>query len=158
MDVNSPSCAISLFGVVMSDLLLVGQSPSQDVGKEYFLHCMDWWIDIVRAIERCLSASYPFEDQFYSDLWLAPLTPHLSGADAEKLAHELKARRENGDLRQAIVREIETYPEDYFDGFGEEANVAFDETVEERMAQVDEFIAFLGASGGCRAKWYGVDD
>lgn len=142
----------------MSDLLLVGQSPIHDMGKEYFLHCMDWWIDIVGAIKRCLGANYPFEEQFYRDLSLAPLTPHLSGAEAEKLAHELKIHRVNGYLRQAIVREIELYPEDYFDERGEEAKAAFDDTVEERMAQADEFIAFLAASGGCRAKWYGVDD
>jgi hypothetical protein len=142
----------------MSDLLLVGQSPSQEAGKEYFLHCMDWWIDIVRAIERCLASTYLFEDRFYSDLFLAPLTPHLSGDEAEKLARVLKVRRGNGDLRWAVVREIEAYPDDYFDGCGEQAQAAFDDTVEERMDQVDDFITFLEASGGCRAKWHGVDD
>jgi hypothetical protein len=119
---------------------------------------MDWWVDIVRVLESCLESSYPFEDYFYSDLFLAPLTPHLSGAEAKTLAGRLKLLREKGDLRNAMIRVIERYPEDYFDDLGEEAQAAFEDTVDERMSQLDEFIAFLEASGGCRAKWYGVDD
>lgn len=141
----------------MSDLLLVGQSPSGEVGKEYFLHCMDWWIDIVRAIERCLSDAYPFADHFYSDLFLAPLTPHLSASDATQLAAELEKHHETGRLRQSIVAEVESTRAVFVDEPPLD-DEEIEERVEERMAQVDEFIAFLGASGGCRAKWYGVDD
>ena len=63
----------------MSDLLLVGQSPTQTVGEEFFLHCMDWWYEILQAIEACVDESYPFDALFYRDVFLAPMTAESDG-------------------------------------------------------------------------------
>ena len=135
----------------MSDLLLVGQSPSEDVGKEFFLHCMDWWLEILQAIEACVGDAYPFEALFYRDLFLAPMTPHLSGPEAWRLGNILKDCGESGALRQALESAVSAYRDD-------EEPDALEEIVDDRMAQLDAFIDFLGACGGCRAKWHGVDD
>jgi hypothetical protein len=136
----------------MSDLLLVGESPSGDVGKEYFLHCMDWWIDILQVIEACLDASYPFDAIFYRDLFLAPMTPHLSGEEAKTLAGILDECRERGELEQVVRQVISAglYEEDDEDDL--------ESRVEDRLDQIDRFITFLRACGGCRARWHGVND
>ena len=135
----------------MSDLLLVGQSPSEDVGKEFFLHCMDWWFEILEAIEACVGESYPFESLFYRDLFLAPMTPHLTGEEARHLAEVLSACRQRGDLGDSLSRVIDgTLDEDEKD--------QLEDRLDERLSQLDAFIRFLGVCGGCRAKWHGVDD
>ena len=135
----------------MSDLLLVGQSPSEGVGKEFFLHCMDWWFEILEAIEACVDESYPFDALFYRNLFLAPMTPHLTGGEAKNLAEILSACRQRGELGEALSRVIEaTLDEDEKD--------SLEDRLDERLSQVDVFITFLEACGGCRAKWQGVDD
>ena len=135
----------------MSDLLLVGESPTQAVGKEYFLHCMDWWYEILQAIEACVDESYPFDALFYRDLFLAPKTPHLTGGEAANLAEILTKCRRCGELRKVLSRVIAAYLE-------EDEEDRFADRLDERLVQVDAFIAFLGASGGCRARWHGVED
>lgn len=135
----------------MSDLLLVGQSPSEDVGKEFFLHCMDWWFEILEAIEVCVDESYPFDALFYRDLFLAPMTPHLTGGEAKNLAEILAGCRQRGELGAVLERVIAASLE-------EDDRDSLEFRFDERVSQVDEFIAFLGACGGCRAKWHGVDD
>ena len=135
----------------MSDLLLVGQSPTRAVGEEFFLHCMDWWYEILQAIEACVGESYPFDALFYRDLFLAPMTPHLTGGEAANLAEILTEYRGRGELREALSRVIDAYlEEDEMDQLADR--------LDERLVQVDAFIAFLGASGGCRARWHGVED
>ena len=58
----------------MSDLLLIGRAPSTSEGNEYFLHCMDWWWAIYNVVETLLTNSFPVEELFYRDSWLAPPT------------------------------------------------------------------------------------
>ena len=134
----------------MSDILLVGEAPSGDVGKEYFLHCMDWWYQIVWAIEALVDESYPFYDVFYRDLLLAPMTPHLNGLQARSLAELLTERREDGELGQVLDR-ILTESLDEDDADREEI---LEDNMSERMTQVDNLITFLEACGGCHAQWY----
>ena len=135
----------------MSDLLLVGESPTQNVGEEYFLHCMDWWYEILQAIEACVDEAYPFDALFYRDLFLAPVTPHLTGGEAKNLAEILTECRQRGEFGETLKRVIAaTLDEDEKD--------RLEDRLDERLSQVDAFIAFLESSGGCHAKWHGVDD
>ena len=134
----------------MSDILLVGHAPSADAGKEYFLHCMDWWVDIVSAIEELADESYPFHEVFYRDHFLAPMSPHLNGAQACRLAEFLTERRDEGDLNQVLDRILT----EYIDEDDEEREEILEDRICERMAQIDEFIEFLQACGGCQAQWY----
>jgi len=135
----------------MSDLLLVGESPTQAVGKEYFLHCMDWWYEILQAIEACVDESYPFDALFYRDLFLAPMTPHLIGGEAANLAEILTECRRRGELGETLNRVIAASLE-------EDEKDWLEDRLDERLSQVDAFITFLGSSGGCRAKWHGVEE
>ena len=61
-------------------------------------------------------------------------------------------RRQRGELGETLNRVIAaTLDED-------EEEDWLEDRLDERLSQVDAFIAFLGSSCGCRAKWYGVDD
>lgn len=135
----------------MSDLLLVGQSPTPTVGEEFFLHCMDWWHEILQAIEACVDESYPFDAIFYRDLFLAPMTPHLTDGEAKNLAEMLGECRQRGELAKTLERVIAA-------SLDEDEKDWLEDRLGERLSQVDAFISFLGASGGCRAKWHGVDE
>ena len=138
----------------MSDLLLVGDSPKEDAGTEYFLHCMDWWFDILRTIEEIVDESFPFYDVFYRDLLLTPMTPHLDSDQAVSLAKLLREKRESGDLLQALDRILtENIDEDE-----EDRQAVLDDRMDDRTTQIEELIDFLDACGGCRAKWYSSDD
>ena len=138
----------------MSDILLVGESPRERVGEEYFLHCMDWWYQIVWAIEALMDESYPFCEVFYRDLLLAPMTPHLNGFQAWSLAELLKERRESGELYQVLERILtESIDED-------EVNKEdiLKDCMDDRMTQFNDLIVFLENCGGCHAKWYIPED
>ena len=138
----------------MSDLLLVGEASVKGVGKEYFLHCMDWWYQIVWAIEALVDESFPFYEVFYRDLLMTPMTPHLSGVQASSLAGFLIERRESGELGKTLERILlESLDEDR-----EDVEVVLQECLDERMVQFDDLIEFLEACGGCHAKWYGYND
>jgi len=144
-------CCQFVLESVMSDLLLVGESPEETVGEEFFLHCMDWWYEMLQAIEACVDESYPFEALFYRDLFLAPMTPHLTGEEAKNLGEILRECRQRGELHETLNRVIsESLDED-------EAGLLQDR-LDERLSQVDNLIGFLRSSGGCRAKWHGVEE
>ena len=135
----------------MSDLLLIGQAPSKSEGNEYFLHCMDWWWDIYNVVESLLSDSFPVEELFYRDMWLAPPTPHLSENEALTLSILLKeivsSREAEICLREWYLKDQDVDSEDDIDG-----------RVEHRVEQIGSFIKFLESCGGCKAKWHGVDE
>jgi len=133
----------------MSDLLLVGDAPGERVGEEYFLPCMDWWYQIVWAIEALVDESFPFNELFFEDMFLAPITPHLDRAQASRLAKLLKDNRESGKLGQELDRILR----ESIDDGDESQQIILKEYMDERKNQVDEFIVFLDSCGGCRAKW-----
>ena len=136
----------------MSDLLLIGRAPSTSEGNEYFLHCMDWWWDIYHVVETLLSDLFPVEDIFFSDVWLAPPTPHLSKVEAHILS---------GLLREKVLsREAEMCLRDWYrkDPNIDDDDDAIDSLVQHRIEQIENFMTFLDACGGCKAKWYGVDN
>ena len=135
----------------MSDLLLVGESPKEMIGEEFFLHCMDWWYEILHAIEACVDESYPIDSLFYRDLFLAPMTPHLTGREAQNLAEILKDCRQRGELVETLKRVIAA-------SLDEDETDRLEDRLEERVSQVDAFIEFLGSSGGCHARWHGVKE
>lgn len=133
----------------MSDLLLVGESPKKGVGEEFFLHCMDWWHEILQTIQACVDESYPFDEIFYRDIFLAPKAPHLTGKEAEELAEILDECRNRGDLVETLTHVISA-------SLDEDEPDTLSDRLEERLSQFENFIEFLRASGGYRAKWYGV--
>lgn len=138
----------------MSDLLLVGDAPGERIGEEYFLHCMDWWYQIVWAIEALVDESFPFNELFFEDMFLAPITPHLNGAQACRMAALLKENRESGKLSQELVRILR----ESFDEGDESQQMILKGDMDERMTQIDEFIFFLDSCNGCRAKWYAPEE
>ena len=135
----------------MSDQLLIGSTPSTSEGNEYFLHCMDWWCDIYHVVETLLSDSFPVKELFYRDLWNAPPTPHLSQSEAHNLSGLLREKTLSGGAEMCLR---EWYRED--PDIDDDDDI--DRWVQERIEQIGSFMTFLDACGGCKAKWYGVDD
>ena len=136
----------------MSDLLLIGRAPKTSEGEEYFLHCMDWWWDIYHVVETLLSDSFPVEELFYRDLWLGPPTPHLLKAEARTLSALLREK--------VYTREVEKCLREWYfkDPNVEDDGDVIDGWLQHRNEQIMIFIRFLDTCGGCKAKWYGVDE
>ena len=130
----------------MSDVLLVGRAPENTVGKEFFLHCADWWYDILAVIDTLLEDQFPVDEHFERDLLLAPPTPHLDGQTARELADLLEEVLSSGDidalLKQRYRDELEVEAE-LIEGY-----------VADRVDQIGALVAFLRSSGGCDAKWW----
>lgn len=138
-------------GVYMSDLLLKGKNPSKEEGKEYFLHCMDWWWDIVSVMVILLGGDV-VEEAFYKDSWLTPPTPHFDADDAVFFAQVLEAAT-TPTRRVAALRDM--YRSDPNIDWSDED---IDSVSEERDQQIQDFIAFLKSCGGCYAHWHGMTD
>lgn len=135
----------------MSDILLLGLGPESNEGREFFLHCADYWVDILEVICALTDDTFPVEEYMYRDSWLALPTPHLDGHGAFILSLQIEKILEDGSAREHLEWYYRTDPlsVDYFDGDNEHLA----DTVEERLVQLDELARFLGSSGGCRAKW-----
>ena len=135
----------------MSDILLVGLKPASEEGKEYFLHCADYWVDILEVIYALTDDSFPVENYMYRDSWLALPTPHLNGHGASMLSLEIEKIIEDGSARSHLEQYYRKDPlsTDYF--AGDEEHLVY--TLNERLQQLDELVLFLRSSGGCRASW-----
>jgi hypothetical protein len=130
----------------MSDVLLGGRAPAEAVGKEFFLHCADWWYDILAVIDTLLEDRFPVEEHFERDLLLAPPTPHLDGQTARELADLLEEVLSSGDV-EALLKQR------YRDELDVEAELIAG-YVADRVDQIGTLVAFLRSSGGCDAKWW----
>jgi hypothetical protein len=129
----------------MSDVLLVGRAPEGAVGQEFFLHCADWWYDILAVIDTLLADRFPVEEHFERDLLLAPRTPHLNGQAARELADLLEEVVTAGDVQVFLTKRFR-------DELDVEAELV-DGSVADRVGQIAALVAFLRSSGGCDAKW-----
>ena len=140
----------------MSDLSLVGKKPESEEGKEFFLHCGDWWYEILEVINGLPEASFPVERYFYRDLMFSPPTPHLDALAALNLSKELAGFVESGAGLKALIHFYKNNASmvEYFDGDSE----AEEDSAEERMRQIDELVVFLKECGGCHARWYTGDE
>ena len=130
----------------MSDVLLVGRARQGAVGKEFFLHCADWWYDILAVIDTLLADRFPVEEHFERDLLLAPRTPHLDCQTARELADLLEEVVTAGDVQVFLKKR-------YRDELDVEAELV-DGSVADRVDQLAALVAFLRSSGGCDAKWW----
>jgi len=135
----------------MSDILLVGLRPESDEGTEFFLHCADYWIDILEVICTLTDDILSVEVYMYRDSWLALPTPHLDGYGAFILSLEIERILKDGSAREHLEWYYGSDPisVDYFDG--DDEHLA--DTVQERLRQLEELARFLKSSGGCRPKW-----
>ena len=130
----------------MSDVLLVGRAPQGAVGKEFFLHCADWWYDILAVIDTLLEDRFPVDEHFERDVLLAPPTPHLNGQAARELADLLEEVVTAGDVQVFLTKRFR-------DELDVEAEL-IDGCVADRVDQIVALVAFLRSSGGCDAKWW----
>jgi hypothetical protein len=130
----------------MSDVLLVGRAPQGAVGKEFFLHCADWWYDILAVIDTLLEGRFPVDVHFERDLLLAPRTPHLDGQTARELADLLEEVLTAGHVAMFLEQR-------YRDELEVEAEL-IEGYVADRVDQIGTLVAFLRSSGGCDAKWW----
>jgi hypothetical protein len=130
----------------MSDVLLVGRAPQGAVGKEFFLHCADWWYDILAVIDTLLADRFPVDEHFERDLLLAPRTPHLDGQTARELADLVEEVLSSGDVEVLLKQR-------YRDELDVEAEL-IEGHVADRVDQIGALVAFLRFSGGCDAKWW----
>jgi hypothetical protein len=135
----------------MSDILLVGLKPGSNEGKEFFLHCADYWFDIVEVLGALTNETFPLENYMHQDSALAPPTPQLGAYAAFIVALQIDRITRDGSARAHLEHYYRTgpFPVDYFEG-DEELIAA---TVAERLEQLDKLARFLKSSGGCRAKW-----
>ena len=133
----------------MSDVLLVGRAPQGAAGKEFFLHCADWWSDILAVIDALLADRFPVDEHFERDVLLAPPTPHLDGQTARELADLLAEVVTAGDVEVFLKKR-------YRDELDVEAEL-IDGCVADRVDQIVALVTFLRSSGGCDAKWWTRD-
>ena len=138
----------------MADLLLVGKNPESKQGEEYFLHCMDWWYEIVMVLQNALQGRFAFDEHFRRDLMLAPMTPTMSREDCKELSRLVSEIVNDGSAGEQLER---LYREDpLLIQAQEEFPGGLDK--EHRLEQMQEFALFLDQCGGCQAKWHGQEE
>jgi hypothetical protein len=135
----------------MSDILLIGLRPESNEGKEFFLHCSDYWVEILEVICALTDHAFPVSEYLYSDSWLALPTPHLDDHGASILSGQIEQIIKEGTAAEHLEQFYRSDPllVDYFEGDEEHMAV----NAKERLQQLDELALFLKRSGGCRAKW-----
>ena len=139
----------------MADLLLVGKNPESKQGEEYFLHCMDWWYEIVMVLQNGLQGRFALDEHFGRDLMLAPMTPTMDADDCKELGRLVSEMVSDGSAGEQLDR---IYRED---------PLLIQETEEDlegkiidknqRLEQIQEFALFLDQCGGCKARWHGQE-
>jgi len=140
----------------MSDLLLVGLNPESKQGEEYFLHCMDWWYEIVMVLQQRLEGRFAFDEHFRRDMMLALPTPTLGEEDCKELGKLVSEMVRDGSAEAQLER---IYREDPFLIQAQEEDpdgLHLDPM--HRLEQIRELAIFLDQCGGCKAKWHGVED
>lgn len=133
----------------MSDLLLKGKNPASAEGEEFFLHSADWWWDILGVLTELLGNRFP-EDLVFRDGWLTPPTPHFEEKDAVEVASVIEQVAPSEKRKEVLRRMYNDDPNI------EEIGDQLESRIEERDEQIEQFVAFLKASGGCGAYWHGI--
>ena len=138
----------------MADLLLVGKNPESKQGEEFFLHCMDWWYEIVKVLQNGLQGRFAFDEHFRRDLMLALITPTMGRDDCKELSRLVLEIVNDGSAEEHLERLYREDPlliqaqEEFPEGFDKE----------HRIEQIQEFALFLDQCGGCKAKWHGQEE
>jgi len=131
----------------MSDLSIAGRNPKTSEGKEYFLHCGDWWLDIIAVIENLPDEKFSIEEHFVREIWLAPPMPRIDEDVAQELAVYLEDVLASGEAKSVFLN-------NYLEGLDVEKD---EETiqgwVEHSLELLVDFTVFLKACGGCEARW-----
>ena len=122
----------------MSDMLLVGTSPTSEEGKEYFLHCNDWWYDMLGVFDNLLSDTYPIHEHFTRDLLFAPPTPTMNAEECLEFSCLVEKILQDGSARTCLwnIYHTDQTQIEYFDG------------------DVHAALAAYNAGPGNAARWY----
>lgn len=138
----------------MADILIVGSKPKSKMGKEFFLHSTDWWYEILDVLDAILPEEDSLDNFLVTECLLCPRTPFLEYGESLMFGEILEKHLTDNKVRSFLMK---LYQENqmYIDYF--ESDLEYMEnSVQERIDQINEFINFLKECGGCRAKWYGM--
>ncbi len=140
----------------MSDILIEGFKPKSELGKEFYLHSTDYWYEILEVFDEFIPVNAQLDDFLFKECILCPRTPYLEENDAIEFSCILEKYLLKDSIKAFLLKMYKEDPLyiDYFEGDCEYMN----ESASERTGQIFSFISFLKASGGCRAKWDGIDD
>lgn len=136
----------------MSDMLLVGVAPTSEEGKEFFLHCNDWWYEILDVFIFLLADIYPMDEYFARDLLLAPPTPTMNAEESLKFSVLVNNILQDGTAKECL-RMIYHIDPIYSAYYGEDEKLIND-NINDRIEQIEALAKFLQYCGGCAAKWY----
>jgi len=136
----------------MADILLVGTAPKNEEGKEYFLHCTDWWWDILFVIDRLLKDDYPVDEYFVRESLLSPPAPAMNAEESLEFSTLIENILQDGSARTCLKK---IYREDpnLFEYYGTDEEL-INNNINHRIEQIEEFSRFLRSCGGCAVKWY----
>ena len=140
----------------MSDLLLVGLNPESKQGEEYFLHCMDWWYEIVMVLQQRLEGRFAFDEHFRRDMMLALPTPTMGEEDSNELGKLVSAMVRYGSAYAQLERIFLEDP--FLIQAQEEDPYGLFLYPTHRLEQIRALSIFVDQCGGCKAKWHGLED
>lgn len=140
----------------MSDILIVGRSPTSEEGKEYFLHCQDWWWEILFVIKDLFKDRLPVKTYFVRESLLAAPAPRMDADVSSTFSELLENALADGSV-DACLRKIYKENSTLYEYYGEDEELIND-SLDERIVQLTKFAKFLKSCGGCDVKWYYPDD
>jgi hypothetical protein len=132
--------------------LLVGMKPESEQGKEYFLHCLDWWHEILSVLRVILKENLSFDEYFNSESLFTPPTPYVNAEQGARLGITILNKVTNGSVRTCLER---LYDEDpiFIEAVADDINERVSR-LDHREQQILELALFFNDCGGCRASWY----
>lgn len=140
----------------MADILIVGKAPTSNEGKEYFLHCLDWWWDILVVIDRLLRDKFPIDTRFVRAMTLAVPSPAMNATESIEFSKLVKDIVQDGSARACLTQIYRDDPV-LLDYYGDNEGLLMS-NIDDRIEQLDTFASFLESCGGCKARWYYPDD
>ena len=140
----------------MADILIIGIAPTSEEGKEYFLHCLDWWWEILLVIERLLNEHIPVDAYFVREFPFAATAPKMDAEDSRQFSILLEEILQNGSARTCL-RQIYRDDPVLLDHYGNDGDL-LKSNLDERIEQLETFTRFLKSCGGCNLKWYSPED
>lgn len=139
----------------MSDLLLVGTSPTSEEGKEFFLHSTDWWWDILEVFNILLKDIYPVDKYFVRESPLALPTPSMNAEESLIFSVLVENILKDGSASACLRKIYKEHPW-LVDYYGDDEELINDNIIQ-RSDQLEKFAGFLKSCGGCTVKWYSPD-
>ena len=136
----------------MADILIVGKAPTSKEGKEYFLHCLDWWWEILFVIDRLLKDKFPIDTCFVREMPLAAPSPTMNATESIELSKLVKGIIQDGSAKNCLRQIYRDVPV-LLDYYGDDEGL-IKSSSDERIEQLDTFAKFLESCGGCNVEWY----